>query len=214
MLDIKFIRENKDIVALGAKKKNVKIDIDELISLDDMRRELLSSIEKKRAEQNSVSEKITKATPGEKQNFIESMKHVKSGLEEEESRLKEIMKKWQTIMLQVPNIPDMSVPEGKSDEDNKEIKKWGQKRSFDFEPNDHIDIMTYNKMVDFERGTKVHGFRGYFLTGDGVRLSFAIWNYALSFFEKKNFTPIITPSIVKKIALYGTAHLPGDTEDF
>ncbi|HEY4503710.1 MAG TPA: serine--tRNA ligase [Candidatus Paceibacterota bacterium] len=214
MLDIKFIRENKDIVITGAKKKGVKIDIDELISLDDKRRELLSSIEKKRAEQNVVSESIIKATPKEKEEYIESMKHIKSMLQEEEAKLSEIMKKWQTLMLQVPNIPDMSVPEGKNEADNVVVKTWGNKTVFNFEPKDHVEIMTKLKMLDIERGTKVHGFRGYYLIGDGARLCFAVWNYALDFFSKKNFNLIIPPSIVRKINFYGTGHLPSDVDDY
>lgn len=215
MLDIKFIRENKDVVALGAKKKHVTIDIDALITLDDARRELLASIEKKRGEQNAVSDKITKATPAERLTYIESMKHVKAGLQEEEEKLKDVMKKWQDLMLQVPNIPDISVPEGATDEDNHEIKTWGEKTKFDFEAKDHVELMTKLGMVDFERGSKVHGFRGYFLTGDGARLCFAIWNYTMDFFaDKKGFVPVIAPTIVRKINLYGTGHLPGDVEDF
>lgn len=214
MLDIKFIRENKDIVALGAKKKHVAIDIDDLIATDDKRRELLSSIEKKRAEQNAVSEKITTASDAERATFIEAMKEVKTALQAEEESLKEVMKKWQTLMLQVPNVPDMSVPDGESDEQNKEIKTWGEKTNFSFEPKDHVEIMTKLGMVDFERGSKVHGFRGYFLMGDGARLAFAIWQYALNFFGDKNFTPIMAPAIVRKVSLYGTGHLPGDAEDF
>lgn len=214
MLDIKFIRENKDIVQLGAKKKHVDIDIDALIALDDKRKEALGSIEKKRAEQNAISEKITKATPEERQTMIADMKVVKDTLQKEEEALKEVMKSWQDMMLRVPNIPDMAVPEGDSDKDNQEVKVWGEKPKFDFEPKDHVELMTKLGMVDFERGSKVHGFRGYFLTGDGARLSFAIWQYALEFFSGKNFIPFITPAIVRKANLYGTAHLPGDVEDF
>ena len=215
MLDIKFIRENKDIVQLGAKKKHVDIDISELIALDDKRREALTSIEKKRAEQNAISEKITKATPEERHTMIADMKVVKEALQKEEEGLKTVMQNWQTLMLKVPNIPDMSVPEGDTDKDNKEIKTWGEKPKFDFEPKDHVELMTKLGMVDFERGSKVHGFRGYFLTGDGARLSFAIWQFALDFFGgDKNFVPVIPPSIVRKSFLYGTAHLPGDVEDF
>jgi seryl-tRNA synthetase len=108
----------------------------------------------------------------------------------------------------------MTVPEGDSDADNKEVKVWGEKPVFNFEPKDHVEIMEKLKMLDIERGTKVHGFRGYFLTGEGARLSFAIWNYAMDFFSNKKFIPVIAPSIVRKINLYGTGHLPGDMEDF
>jgi seryl-tRNA synthetase len=220
MLDIKFIRENKDIVAAGAKKKHVAFDVEELIRVDDQRRTALLSIEKKRAEQNAANDKIASATtPEDRTKTIAEMKTLKIEVEKEDLALKEIMKNWQTLMLQVPNIPDMSVPDGSTDADNKEIKVWGEKPDFSkanpaFEPKDHVELMTALHMVDFERGAKVHGFRGYFLTGDGVRLCFAVWNYALEFFSNKGFVPIIPPTIVRKANLYGTAHLPGDVEDY
>ncbi len=215
MLDIKFIRENKDIVAAAATKKHITFSVDELIALDDKRRALLTGVEARRAEQNAASTKISAASsPEERTKLIDEMKLVKADLEKDEETLKEVMKEWQLRMLQVPNIPDMSVPDGDTDADNKEIKTWGEKPVFPFEPKDHVEIMTALKMVDFERGSKVHGFRGYYLTGDGVRLCFAIWNLALDFFSKKGFNPVIAPSIVRKINLYGTGHLPGDMEDF
>ena len=117
MLDIKFIRENKEVVQAGAKKKHVNINIDELIDLDDKRKEKLSSIEKKRAEQNLISEKIPSATPEDRQRMIDDMKIVKDALQKEEELLKEIMKNWHEAMLRVPNIPDISVPEGDTDKD-------------------------------------------------------------------------------------------------
>lgn len=215
MLDIKFIRDNKEIVQLGAKKKHVNVDVEALIVLDDKRRELMSSSEKKRAEQNSFNQKISQTQDQtERQIFIEQMKVVKDALQKEEDELKIIMKDWQAMMLQVPNVPDMSVPEGESDADNREVKVWGDKPVFDFEPKDHLELMTALKMADFERGAKVHGFRGYFLTGPGAQLSFAIWNYAMDFFQGKGFIPIIPPVIVRKGNLYGTGHLPGDVEDY
>ena len=116
-------------------------------------------------------------------------------------------------MLQVPNIPDMSVPDGKDDSDNREIKTWGDKPQFTFEPKSHVDIMTALSMVDFERGVKVHGFRGYYLQKAGARLSWAIWNYAQDFFLARGFDPMIVPTIVRKSNLYGTGHLPNDAED-
>ncbi len=214
MLDIKFIRENKDIVALGAKKKAIDFDVNELIKLDDKRRELTTVLEKKRAEQNSFNDKIMRATPEERAKLIEEMKVLKDSMSKEDEELKLTLAQWQKMMLQVPNIPDMSVPDGKTDADNVEIKTWGEKPKFDFEPKDHVELMLNLKMVDFERGAKVHGFRGYFLTGEGARLTFAIWNYALSFFGSRGFVPVIPPTIVRKANLYGTGHLPGDVEDF
>ncbi len=214
MLDIKFIRENKELVVLGIKKKHIKLDIEKLIKVDDKRREILTSLEAKRAEQNKVNSKVANASSSDREKIIAEMKILKDSMEKEETELKEIVKEWQTLMLQVPNIPDMSVPDGESDKDNKEIKVWGEKPNFTFEAKDHVELMTNLNMVDFERGSKVHGFRGYFLVGDGARLSFAIWNYAMAFFSAKKFVPIIPPVIVRKINLYGTGHLPGDAEDY
>ncbi|MDO8579782.1 MAG: serine--tRNA ligase [bacterium] len=214
MLDIKFIRDNKELVKIGAKKKHVDVDIDALLVLDDQRRAVQTSVEAKRAEQNAVSLKLPSADADLKSSLLESMKKLKVELQTEEENLKKIMKDWQTLMLRVPNIPDISVPEGENETDNKEVKIWGQKPTFSFPAGDHLELMTCLHMVDFERGAKVHGFRGYFLTGPGDKHYFAIWNYALDFFTKRGFSPIIPPVIVRKENLYGTAHLPGDVEDY
>ncbi len=214
MLDIKFIRENKDIVAAAAAKKRLDFKVEELIALDDTRRTLLSATEKRRAEQNAANNSIASAaSPEERARLIAEMKTVKEALEKDEEALKAVMKDWQALMLRVPNIPDMSVPDGATDAENKEVKVWGEKPEFAFEPKDHLELMTALGMADFERGGKVHGFRGYFLTGPGVKLCFAIWNYALDFFSKKQFTPVIPPIIVRKINLFGTGYLPQGEED-
>ncbi len=214
MLDIKFIRENPELIKMAAQKKHVNFEVDELISLDKERVEFLQKIEDLRAKQNKVSSEIPSASQEEKEAKIKEMSLVKEELKKLEEKFEKIMISWKDLMLKVPNVPDMSVPEGKSDEDNQEIKVWGVKPQFNFEPKNHIEIMENLKMVDFERGSKVHGFRGYFLTGDGARLSFAIWNYALDFFSKRGYNPVIPPVIVRKENLYGTGHLPGDADDY
>ncbi|MCD5381876.1 MAG: serine--tRNA ligase [Candidatus Pacebacteria bacterium] len=214
MLDIKFIRENLDLVKMGAKKKNMEVDLDRLVELDDKRKGLIAEMEEKKAEQNRVSAEVAQTTDAAARNeLIAGVKTLKEDIQKDEASLKEIMTEWQTLMLQVPNIPDMSVPDGKSDEDNVEHKTWGEKTAFEFEPKDHVDIMTKLGMVDFERGAKVHGFRGYYLMGDGARLSWAIWNYALDFFTKRGFDPMLVPAIVRQSNLYGTGHLPNEAED-
>ena len=213
MLDIKFIRENLEIVKFAAKKKKNNIDLDRLVKVDDDRREIMTRLEAKRAEQNAVSEKIPQASDEERQRLIADMQALKAEIQKDEDLLKPVMEEWQTLMLQVPNIPDMTVPDGDSDEDNEEIKVWGEAKQFDFPAKDHVELMTAHAMVDFERGTKVHGFRGYYLLGDGARLSWAIWNYANDFFQAKGFTPVLPPTIVRKANLYGTGHLPNEAED-
>lgn len=214
MLDIKFIRENVDLVKMAAKKKKTVIDLDRLVKVDDSRRDIMQRLEEKRAEQNRVSDNIpTTQDPVEKQKLITEMQALKAEIQKDEEALKPVIEEWQALMLQVPNIPDMSVPDGDSDEDNEEVKTWGEKTTFSFEAKDHVDLMSTHKMVDFTRGAKVHGFRGYYLLGDGARLSWAIWNYANEFFQKKGFVPVIPPSIVRKANLYGTGHLPNEADD-
>lgn len=214
MLDIKFIRENLDIVKMAAAKKHITIDLDRLVAVDDERKTLMRLLEDKKAEQNRVSKDIVAVNDSEiKQQLIAEMQILKGDIQADEESIKPIMEEWHSLMLQVPQVPDMTVPDGDSDADNVEIKAWGIKPRFDFLPKDHIEIMTALRMADFERGTKVHGFRGYYLLGDGARLSWAIWNYAQEFFQSKGFVPMLPPTIVRKANLYGTGHLPNDAED-
>lgn len=225
MLDIKFIRDNKDLVDLGAKKKHIQFDVEALISVDDRRRELITTIEKKRAEQNEVSEKIVRTSDeGEKSEMISKMQVLKVELQKEEEEMKTVMHEWQMLMVAVPNIPDISVPEGEDDKDNKEVKVWPARSSldegggvptkFDFTPKSHIELMENLGMLSLDRGTKVAGFRGYFLTGDGARLQFALWHFVQDFFLKKGgFTPMIVPSLVRREPFMGTGYLPQSEED-
>lgn len=214
MLDIKFIRENLDIVKLAAQKKRITIDLDRLVSLDDSRRKIMQRMEEKKAEQNKVGAQIAQATDEmQKKIMLGDMQALKGDIQKDEEELKTVMKEWQLLMLQVPQIPDMTVPDGDSDEDNEEVKVWGEQTKFEFEAKDHIELMTRHNMVDFERGSKVHGFRGYYLLGDGAKLSWAIWNYANQFFQERGFVPVIPPTIVRKQNLYGTGHLPNEAED-
>ncbi|MEI6400203.1 MAG: serine--tRNA ligase [bacterium] len=208
MLDIRFIKENKDLIADGAKKKHINFDVDALLAKEEERLGLLRQVEELRARQNAVSEKIPSATDVERATLLEEMKGVKEQLQALEDSYKTVLNDWQGMMLLVPNVPDITAPQGESEDDNVVVTTWGDKPKFDFEPKDHMEIMTALGMLDVERGTKVHGFRGYFLTGDGVRLCFAIWNYALEFWSKKGFNPIIPPINVKRESLLGCGFIP------
>jgi seryl-tRNA synthetase len=213
VLDIKFIRENLDIVKMAATKKNITIDLDRLVSVDDSRKEIMQQMEEKKAEQNRIGTQVPGASDADRPALIQQLSAIKTAVQSAEESLKPVMGEWQSLMLQVPQVPDMTVPDGDSDEDNQEVKVWGNKTKFEFEAKDHVELMLKHNMVDFERGAKVHGFRGYYLMGDGARLSWAIWNYANQFFQEKGFIPMIPPTIVRKANLYGTGHLPNEAED-
>lgn len=213
MLDIKFVRENSDLIKMGAKKKHIDININRLLEVDEDRRRLRQQLDEKRAEQKRMSNVIVLSKGDEKQAHIESMRHLKDGMSELEEQYKKVMEEWQAIMLRVPNIPDVSVPDGKDDADNKEVKKWGEPTEFSFPAKNHIELMTGLDMVDFSRGAKVSGFRGYFLKNDGVLLTNAVWQLALKHFGAKGFTPMLVPSLVRREPLMGTGYLPGGEED-
>ena len=213
MLDIKFIRENADLVKDAIRKKHLTLDLEELLKVDAERLTVLGKVETARARQNIVSQEIVKATTEARAKLISEMTQLKADFKVGEDNLAKVMKQWQTLMLQVPNLPDISVPEGADEKENQEVQTWGDKPKFNFQPKDHLELMLALQMVDFERGAKVHGFRGYFLPGAGAELSWALINCARDFFGRKNFVPVIAPAIVKKEYFYGTGHLPREADD-
>lgn len=215
MLDIKFIRENPDLIKEAARKKHIAFNLDDLLATDARRIALLAIVEAKRAQQNSVSDQVASASdPEVRQALIAEMKLHKDEVAKEEAELKGVMDTWRKQMLEVPNIPDFSVPEGESDADNQETKVWGEPTVFEFTPKSHHELMLAKDMVDFDRGTKVAGFRGYFLKGDGALLSYAIWQYVMDrFVAKGDYTPMLVPSLVRKEVFLGTGYLPQGEED-
>ena len=213
MLDIHFIREHADLVKAGAAKKHIEVDIDRLLTVDEERKLLRQDLDEKRAEQNRASMVIARAQGPEKDQLIEGMLHLKEGMAATEEKYKVAMEEWQRLMLMVPNLPDMTVPEGDDDAGNQEVRVWGQMPQFAFTPKDHVELMTKNGMADFERGAKVAGFRGYFLKGDAVLLANALSQLALRHFVPKGFEPMIVPSLVRRDAFLGTGYLPQGEDD-
>ena len=214
MLDIKFIRENAELVKEAAVKKNITFDVAGLLAVDDNRRAILLEVEAMRGKQNEIANAVPRATgPEERERLIAESKSIKDILQTKEGELQEIMKVWHELMVQVPNIPDMSVPEGKEDSDNVEVRTWGTIPQFAFTPKDHIELFEKHDMADFERGTKVAGFRGYVLKGDGARLVFALSQFVLNELSKEGFEPMIVPSLVRRAPLIGTGFLPQGEED-
>lgn len=213
MLDIKFIKENPELIREAARKKHLSFNVSDLLVLEQKRADAQKEFEALRTEQNKLSDEIPTATLERRAELLIDLKPLKEKVQAAEEAAKEITKEWQLMMLQVPNVPDMTVPEGASDEENVEYRVWGEKPVFEFPVKDHVELMEAKGMVDFERGTKVAGFRGYFLKGDAVLLQFALWQYFLEAIVAKGFEPIVVPSLVNKQTLFGTGYLPQGEED-
>jgi len=199
MLDIKFIRENKDLIKEAARKKHVKVDIGRLLAVDEKRRALISEVDALRQEHK----KFTGAS--------EEAKISKDKLLHKEFELGAVEKEFEELMLQIPNAPDPSVPEGESDAENQEIRKWGEIKVE--HGKNYMNLMQERSALDLERGVKVSGFRGYFLKGDAALLSLALWQFTLDFLVKKGFTPFLAPTLVKEENFMGTGWFPQARED-
>ena len=203
MLDIKFIRQNPEIVKEAARKKGVSVDIDQLLALDERRRHVLTELESKRAQQNKKS---AEGKPGPE--ALESLKKLKEEIKILEEEIRNVETDLEKLMLLAPQVPDPSVPEGKDDQANQEIRRWGKLPAFDFPAKDYLTLMQELDLVDVERGAKVSGFRGYFLKNEAVLLASALWSFTLERLIKKGFTPMIAPAIARKFSFVGTGWLP------
>ncbi len=201
MLDINYIRENLDKCKTAAINKNRNVAWDTLLSLDETRRKLTKAVDDLRAKRNTISQKQTDDARAEGRQLKESLK----GLEEE---LRRVETEFKEVMLTVPNVPDATVPVGKNEVDNIEVRRWGKEPVFDFEVKDHIELAKKLDLMDFERGTKVGGFRAYFLKNEAVLLEFGILFYTLRKLVAKGYIPLIAPSLVKEFTLFGNGQFP------
>jgi seryl-tRNA synthetase len=202
MLSINYIRENQEKVKQAAKNKNREIDLEKILQLDDQRRELIGKVQKLREERNVLA----------KQKFTEETKkrgiEIKEELKGVEEKLNQVEADLHTLMSYVPNVPLDEVPIGKDSSANVEIKKVGEPTQFSFEPKSHLELGAELDLLDMERGSKVSGFRGYFLKNQLAVLHISLLFYVLQKLVKKGYTPFIAPSIVKGFTLFGTAQFP------
>jgi seryl-tRNA synthetase len=212
MIDIKLIRENPDIIKkdLEKRKDSEKLEwIDDLKSKDEDYRKKLKELENLRALRNKVGNEIKDIKdPAEKQKKITEMKEVGNNIKSLEEEVDKLNEKVQWYLDRLPNIMDESVPVGENDEDNVEIRKWGEIKKFSFKPKDHIDLATDLDLVDLERAAKVAGARFFFLKKDLVRLNLALSLFALDFLKEKGFTTILPPFMVKSQSMYSAGFLP------
>lgn len=203
MIDINIVRTNPDKVRLGIELKGYDTSlVDKVLALDKNYRELLLEVESLRAAKNKSA----------KEKNIEEGKNIKSALQSIEPKLNEAENKLFNLLNEIPNLPEDTAPKGKGENDNVEIKKWGDIPNFDFEPRSHLDIGERLGIIDFENGAKVSGSQFYFLSGDAVLLELALLQYGIEFLSKKGYRPYITPDLAKSRYYLGTGYQPKGEE--
>ena len=217
MLDINFIRQNKELVETACLNKNLNATIvSELLLVDEERRTLQKKMDTLRSEANANAQAIKQmVAQGGKPSaeLVEKGKQIKTELKDLEPQEKEVNEKFSELMSQVPNVPATDVPVGKDESSNQVVRQEGKVRDFDFTPQTHEEIMKKLDWLDTNRATKIAGFRGYFLKNDALLLEQALLLYALSIMKKHGFTPMSAPVLVNREAMYGTGYFPWGAED-
>jgi len=207
MIDIKFLRENPDVVRASQTARGEDAGIvDHALAADDARRIALSEFETLRAEQNALSKLVGSAKGDEKNSLLENAKNLANSVKEADSKRSELEEQTKNLVMQLSNVLDPAAPIGK-EEDFVVIEHVGTPRSFDFEAKDHVELGKLLGAIDTERGAKVAGSRSYYLTGSGAMLEFALVNYAIASALKAGFTPVIPPVLVNPPAMEGTGFL-------
>lgn len=213
MLDIQFIRANPKKVkeACGNKNLNPAV-VDNLLRADEKRRDLIQKVEAIRAKRNQINDELKKK---QTKTLIGQSKELKATLQDLEPQLKQVQEAFDDLMLQVPNIPLDDVPKGKDESNNVVYRKWGKKPKFDFNPKNHIELGTSLDILDLDRGSKVAGFRGYFLKNKGVVMQMALMRYALDKSIEKGYTPMIPPVVNRRDTFVNSGHFPwGEKEAY
>lgn len=215
MLDIKFIRENQELVEKALKSRNSRLNLSGLMKVDGSRRKVLSELEELRAQRNKVNDEISRLLKEKKdvRKKIVSVKAISAKIDKLAQEVKEADNELNGLLLSVPNVPHESVPIGAPDK-KELVRSWGELRKFDFKPLDHIELSRRMDIIDFERGTKVSGSHFILYKGDGARLERALINFMLDLHTKKHgYTEVFPPFLVNRASMTGTGQLPKLEED-
>ncbi|NMA60696.1 MAG: serine--tRNA ligase [Firmicutes bacterium] len=216
MLDLRMIRQNPERIREALRKRGEEAPLEELLVLDEKRRSILTDVEKLKAKRNEVSDEVArrKREKEDAQELIAEMQVVSRQIKDFDEELREVDGKIQDYLLRIPNIPHESVHVGTSEDDNMEIRRWGDQTKFDFEPLPHWELGVNLDIIDFERAGKVTGSRFYFLKGAGARLERALMNFMLDLHTTEHgYREIFPPFMVNQASATGTGQLPKFGED-
>lgn len=217
MLDIKLVRTQPELVKQAMRNRNKDMDalIDQVIALDAERREITAAVETLKAEQNQASKDIPriKKEGGDVSAILAKMKELSEKVKEDDQRLAKIEEDQRQILLSIPNIPNSSVPVGKDDSENVEIRRFGEPTVFDFEPKPHWDIGASLNILNPDVAAKVTGARFHFYRGLGARLERSVINFFLNTHTENGYTEVFPPFMVNRASMTGTGQLPKFEED-
>jgi seryl-tRNA synthetase len=210
MLDARFIRENTDSVKAALGKRGYEFPLSEFLSIDEKRIALLKETEELKNKRNVVSEEIgrLKRQKADASAQLDEMKTVSDKIKSLDEKLRDIEEETNALLLTIPNIPLESVPLGKDETENAEVRKWGAPREFDFEPLNHWDIAAILDIIDFDRASKIAGARFALMKGAGARLERALMNFMLDLNTAKGYTEVFPPILVNRESMTGTGQLP------
>ena len=211
MLDPSLLKDNLEVLESNISRRNLKIDINRLVSLNEERKSLRFDAEQKRFQQKDLGKQIANAEGSEKEELLnrasELSNEVKLLFEQVDKKDEEFLNLW----VKIPNLISKTSPDGKSDEDNLEIKKVGNVKEIP-NPKDHLEIASKLNLIDVEKASEVSGSRFAYLFGDLVKIEFNLVSWALNKLSEKGFTPTVPPVLVRENALYGTGFFPDDAE--
>ncbi len=216
MLDLKFMRENKEQVEKWLKQRGSDLTLDEFVKLDEERRVILGEVEALKNKRNNESAEIArlKKAKEDASELIKAMGEVSAKIKELDEKLAEVDEKIKYIQMTIPNKLSDTTPIGKDEDENVEIRRWGEPRKFDFEPKSHWEIGEQLGVLDFERGSKLSGSRFVLYRGGAARVERALINFMLDLHtEKHGYTEHITPFLVNREICEGTGQLPKFEED-
>lgn len=217
MLDIKFIRSNPELVKAAMKNRNADLDetIDRLVAIDEKRRSLGARADAMKAEQNAASKEIPriKKEGGDVFEVMERMKAISEQVKACDAEISALEEEQRTLLLCIPNMPHESVPVGKDDSENAEVRRWGTPREFAFEPKAHWELGSRLNILDPETAAKVTGARFHFYRGLGARLERSVINFYLNTHTENGYTEVFPPFMVNRASMTGTGQLPKFEED-
>lgn len=214
MIDLKLLRDDLSAVREAYDKRGGVQGLDRVVELDARHRELLGEVETLRADQNRASKAIGHAQPDQRQAAIDSAREFADRLKILEPELEDVAAKLQEAAAFLPNLPHDSVPAGQTENDNVVEREVGERRTFDFEPLDHVELGEHLGLFDSDRASKTSGSRFVYLTGAGVILELALVRFTIDHLSQHRFTPVVPPVLVRRQAMYGTGFFPAEEHEF